>query len=295
MTTSKTQDERPVHQLPKRFKRYAEILATGTKTKSQACREAGFKESIARARCHAWIGDTRLASEYPFLWDYYENLRRKNLRDFDLSVEVIRDELKLIAMADVTRFIDLPKAEYDKAKAKALKIDDAIRRMYSFDDMIKLYNDQQHRLQTGGKLKKGEQLIKSRPEPPDEEAIAMATWFEELPEEQQREVMVWRSYQAGSIRLKNAEDIPASLTPAIAELSQTRDGIKLKLHDKGAALDRLAKILGMYAPEKENEAGQVVTSITFEVKGASSPLLALLQETIGQAAVVNPVQPPVAP
>lgn len=50
------------------------------------------------------------------------------------------------------------------------------------------------------------------------------------------------------VSLLASEDIDQDTAAAIAEISETKDGLKLKFHDKRAALDSLSKILGFNAP-----------------------------------------------
>lgn len=52
------------------------------------------------------------------------------------------------------------------------------------------------------------------------------------------------------LRIKAGLNFDARLHPAIAELKQTDKGPVLKLHDKLAALDKLARLLGMSAEQK---------------------------------------------
>lgn len=54
-----------------------------------------------------------------------------------------------------------------------------------------------------------------------------------------------------SILVKDLAELPAELTAAISELSETNQGLKIKLHDKKGSLDSLAKHLGLF--EKDNE------------------------------------------
>lgn len=57
------------------------------------------------------------------------------------------------------------------------------------------------------------------------------------------------SFTNKSVRLKNSADLDDDVTAAIAEVQQTKDGVKLKFHDKRGALTELAKYKGMF---KEN-------------------------------------------
>lgn len=49
-----------------------------------------------------------------------------------------------------------------------------------------------------------------------------------------------------TITLKNSADLDPIKRRAIAEISQTKDGLKIKLHDKKGALDSLARHQGLF-------------------------------------------------
>ena len=54
-----------------------------------------------------------------------------------------------------------------------------------------------------------------------------------------------------NISIRASEDLGEVAKSAIAEVSQSRDGnLKIKMHDKRAALVDLGKYLGMFKPEK---------------------------------------------
>ena len=46
--------------------------------------------------------------------------------------------------------------------------------------------------------------------------------------------------------MKASRELPKSVTAAIAEIAQTKDGLRVKLHSKTAALDSLARIMGQF-------------------------------------------------
>lgn len=273
--------DRPLSQHPEKLVRYAELYATGLYTKKAAAIEAGFKETTADKSSWAWIGRTRADSSLPVLYDYYEKLRREHLREFEINQQELARELALVAFSDITKFVDLPRKEYEQRRRKALDVELAYYLCNEFEQAVKAFNAQQERLQTGKGLRKGEEELR-RPKPPTDAQVALAAEFEVLTPDQQAEVMVWKNYSAGSIRIKNAEEIPASLTPAIAELSQTRDGVKIKLHDKLAALDKLARWQKMYTPEADPDGEtHVVKTINITVSGTQSTLLQELANRMG--------------
>ncbi len=49
-----------------------------------------------------------------------------------------------------------------------------------------------------------------------------------------------------TVTLKNSADLDTVKRRAIAEISQTKDGVRIKLHDKKGALDSIARHLGMF-------------------------------------------------
>lgn len=96
----------------------------------------------------------------------------------------------------------------------------------------------------------------------------------------------WKKLRLGStIRLKTREQINPALWPAVAEISETKDGIKIKLHNKIAALEKLAKYLAMYqnASADPDDIGQSVREINLIVEGSRSPLMKLIQGGDDQA------------
>jgi phage terminase small subunit len=53
----------------------------------------------------------------------------------------------------------------------------------------------------------------------------------------------------GKMIVTDTDRLPADVTAAICEMKQTKDGVAVKFHNKGSALDMLAKYKGMF---KEN-------------------------------------------
>lgn len=61
---------------------------------------------------------------------------------------------------------------------------------------------------------------------------------------------------AQGIALVPAKDLPARMRSAIAEVSQTKEGLKLKMHSKTAGLEMLFKHLGLYPSGKLEVTGK---------------------------------------
>lgn len=53
------------------------------------------------------------------------------------------------------------------------------------------------------------------------------------------------------VELKPSADLPKRVTAAISEVRRTKEGIAIKFHDKNAALDKLARHLGMFKDKLE--------------------------------------------
>ncbi len=95
-----------------------------------------------------------------------------------------------------------------------------------------------------------------------------------------REVIQWRSSPAGPeesgeggdshdratsvVELRNADDLAPDVAAAIAEISQgPTGGLRVKLHDKRAALVDLGRHLGMFAERREPAASLTVEIVRF--------------------------------
>ena len=57
----------------------------------------------------------------------------------------------------------------------------------------------------------------------------------------------------GSAVAEDTDAMPSNKTAAIAEIAQTKDGVRIKLHSKQAALDSLGKHLGMFVERIKDE------------------------------------------
>jgi hypothetical protein len=262
------QSEKTLEKLSKNLVRYAEIYATGTKTKTAAAMEAGYSYETASARSSEWIGRTRQDSKYPFLYDYYETLRKENLRAFDITAENVLREISLIGFSDITRFVDLPSKESERKKANAYMIEQAIFAVRDYQQWEEDMRENDNPNKVGPKFKR------EAPSRPNYEQLETVAKFAALSDEERAEIMVWKDYAPGSIRIKNIEDIPKALLPAIAEISNTREGIKIKLHDKMGALDKLARYLKLYDQEDtEKDKVSRITKVEFVVNGSKSALL----------------------
>lgn len=276
MPYSQKYKSRPLNQHPPKLIRYAEILAKGTFSKAEAARQAGYKQSVADGIAWRWIAETREKSEFPVLWDYYEKLRRENLRQFDITADNVAREIALIAFSDVTKFIDLPAAEYERRQRRAKRMREALANVSRYEWELKDYLERKAKRDDPSR-RGPKPHVPDPPKEPSEEDKKLAQKWSLLDEDEQAELMRWENYQPGSVRIRNREDIPAALTPAISEISETREGIRVKMHDKISALDKLAKWLKMYqdAPEDENNGRPVEVNLV--VNGSKSPLLKALQ------------------
>ena len=54
------------------------------------------------------------------------------------------------------------------------------------------------------------------------------------------------SVRGSTVTVKSFEDLPKSVTAAIAEVSETKDGLRLKFHSKTQALEALSRHLGLF-------------------------------------------------
>jgi phage terminase small subunit len=61
--------------------------------------------------------------------------------------------------------------------------------------------------------------------------------------------------QDGRTRIVDTDEITNVEAAAIAEIAETQQGLRVKFHSKVEALDKLAKILGLYV-EKHEHAGK---------------------------------------
>jgi len=270
--TTQGNDQRPLSSHTQKQIRFAELYAKGTLSLAEAARQAGYSENVALKVAYRWLGKSRQVSELPVLWDYYERLRRENLRELDITAHNIARELALIGFSDVTRYIDLPRLEYEKKAYLATRTEEAIYRVENYEYELEAYS---RAVEKQADQKRGKKVKLFKPKEPTADQRELYDKFLALDKDDRAELLFWRNYRAGSIRLKNAEEIPAASLPVIAELSETKDGVKIKLHDKISALDKLAKWQKMYAAEPEDEGSpRLVTEINLVVNGSKSRLLA---------------------
>jgi hypothetical protein len=79
-----------------------------------------------------------------------------------------------------------------------------------------------------------------------------------------------------SVKLRCLEDIPEEFLPAIQSIEETRDGIKIKLHSKLDALDKLARILKLYEDPQQGDKPTTIENLNVIVNGSKSDLLKTL-------------------
>jgi phage terminase small subunit len=79
----------------------------------------------------------------------------------------------------------------------------------------------------------------------------------EVREEQKNGKVVVRG--ANDVLLRGSDEIDADTAAAIAEVVQTKDGLRIKFHDKVAALDKLARHLGLM--DDTHEPGSITVQI----------------------------------
>ncbi len=96
------------------------------------------------------------------------------------------------------------------------------------------------------------------------------------------------SVKRGKVTVKDTDTLPADLRAAISEISQSRDGVKVKFHDKVAALDKLGKHLGLW-----KDAGDVnlTVSLVDLVNGSYKLEAGELTSTDGKVIEAQPEPP----
>ena len=66
-----------------------------------------------------------------------------------------------------------------------------------------------------------------------------------------------------TVTLKNSGELPAEVTALVSEVSETKQGVRIKMFDKLDALDKMAKMTGVYK-EAERPPGVVkITSVVY--------------------------------
>ena len=70
-----------------------------------------------------------------------------------------------------------------------------------------------------------------------------------------------------TVSLKDSDDLSPELTRLVSEVSETKQGVKIKLHDKMDAFDKMAKMTGAYN-EPERQGDIHITKVTVVLSGA---------------------------
>ena len=90
-------------------------------------------------------------------------------------------------------------------------------------------------------------------------------------------------WDGASVTLKDSEDLPSDITAAVAEVSQTKEGVKIKLHSKLDALTKLGQKHGLFIERQEvsGPGGAPVRAITNEMSAqeAAEAYMDLVKET----------------
>lgn len=249
------QNFKPLEKFSNRHRTYAEHLSTGKYTAADAARLSGFTESMALSRCSEWLRPTRENSKFPALWDYYEGLRKKRLRKFELTEQSILDEIQSIAFASIASFVQTP-----------------TRR-----DLLRRARYEAHVRETWGQADEDDRVILSQD--PDQESRDVGL----LPRDPITNGIdidrIIKYAPGNSIKLKAYEDVPEELWPQVESISESRDGIRIKLHNKLAALELLAKIKKMDVDTSKVDKPTVIQNFEIKVNGSRSTLLSTLEPT----------------
>lgn len=68
---------------------------------------AGYTDSMARTKVYKYFSDDREDSLKPDLWDYWQKKLQTKLRLFDVSIDSVLSELKLLAFSDISNYVTL--------------------------------------------------------------------------------------------------------------------------------------------------------------------------------------------
>lgn len=107
--------------------------------------------------------------------------------------------------------------------------------------------------------------------------------------------MVFMRLAGRTLRVKSFAEIPKELLPCIEMISEEKHGMKIKLHNKLAAIDMLCKIQGIYKPEKPVSGDSdkpMIGQMNLVVNGSKSPLMSkmpLVMPTDAQDVTSEPV------
>lgn len=73
-------------------------------------------------------------------------------------------------------------------------------------------------------------------------------------------------WKGGTVTLKSSDDLGES-SRVISEVSQGKDGVKIKLWDKLNALEKIAKHIKLYDDEPEKKPEEKTTNLTINING----------------------------
>lgn len=73
-------------------------------------------------------------------------------------------------------------------------------------------------------------------------------------------------FEKNFLKVRDFSELPESVKKAIAEVSQKDGELKIKMHSKNGALDKLMKHLGLYEKDNSQSKPTVVTGFTFNIK-----------------------------
>ncbi|WP_269715780.1 terminase small subunit [Caulobacter sp. NIBR2454] len=84
------------------------------------------------------------------------------------------------------------------------------------------------------------------------------------------------AFYVTTVEMRDSSELDDDTAAAISEVSQTKEGVRLKLHDKRAALVDIGKHLGMFTDKVEHSGGLKIEidplqSVMDEVSGAGRP------------------------
>lgn len=79
------------------------------------------------------------------------------------------------------------------------------------------------------------------------------------------DVAAWRD---GGVELKPSAALAKDVSAAIAEVAETPNGLKVKMHDKKGALDSLARHLGLFDKDSVTVKGDVTLAAMIRALGA---------------------------
>lgn len=105
-------------------------------------------------------------------------------------------------------------------------------------------------------VKWGSRLVE-RPFNADQEAIAVGDELEEQPQggalkRTRRTDDGTDAFYVTSIELTDSEELDDDTAAAVAEIGQTKEGVRIKFHDKKGALESIGKHLGMFKERHEH-------------------------------------------